>query len=197
MSSPEQKLGPSPRRTTARTPVSAATCSAAPTMPSNMAMSSALCFSARVSVTTATWSRVSILTRSSLIGVGDYPARRHGARRAVRAGTPGRARPLRRGLLGPVAIQPPVVALCIEQLVVRSLLHDPAVLDHDDPPGVADRREPVGDHDRGAPGDEPAQTLLNQRLGVDVDVGGGLVEHEDARVGDQRAGEGDQLALAG
>jgi hypothetical protein len=31
---------------------------------------------------------------------------------------------------------------------------------------------------------------------VDVDVGGGLVEDEDARVGDQRAGEGDELALA-
>ena len=35
------------------------------------------------------------------------------------------------------------------------------------------------------------------RLGVQVDVGGRLVEHEDARVGDQRTREGDQLALAG
>ena len=35
------------------------------------------------------------------------------------------------------------------------------------------------------------------RLGVDVDVRGRLVEHEDARVGDQRAGERDELALAG
>ena len=34
-------------------------------------------------------------------------------------------------------------------------------------------------------------------LGVQVDVRGRLVEHEDARVGDQRAGERDQLALAG
>ena len=32
---------------------------------------------------------------------------------------------------------------------------------------------------------------------MDVDVGGRLVEHEDPRVGDERAGEGDQLALAG
>ena len=47
------------------------------------------------------------------------------------------------------------------------------------------------------PGEQAAQALLDARLGVQVDVGGRLVEHEDARVGDQRAGEGDQLALAG
>ena len=38
---------------------------------------------------------------------------------------------------------------------------------------------------------------LDPALGVQVDVRRGLVEHEDARVGDQRAGEGDELALAG
>ena len=47
------------------------------------------------------------------------------------------------------------------------------------------------------PDKQAAQALLDAALGVQVDVGGGLVEHEDARVGDQRAGEGDQLALAG
>ena len=83
------------------------------------------------------------------------------------------------------------------QLVVGALLGDAAVLEHDDPPGLADRRETVGDHDRGAPGQQTAQALLDAGLGVQVDVGGGLVEHEDARVGDQRAGERDQLALAG
>ena len=36
-----------------------------------------------------------------------------------------------------------------------------------------------------------------RRLGVDVDVRGRLVEDEDPRIGDQRAGEGDQLALPG
>ena len=47
------------------------------------------------------------------------------------------------------------------------------------------------------PGEQPAQTLLDAPLGVQVDVGGRLVEHEDARVGDQRPRERDQLALAG
>ena len=80
---------------------------------------------------------------------------------------------------------------------MRALLGDAAVLEHDDAPGLADRREAVRDHDRRAPGEQAAQALLDARLGVQVDVRGGLVEHEDARVGDQRAREGDQLALAG
>ena len=47
------------------------------------------------------------------------------------------------------------------------------------------------------PGEQAAQALLDPRLGVQVDVRGRLVEHEDPRVGDQRARERDQLALAG
>ena len=103
----------------------------------------------------------------------------------------------RRGLLGPVAVQAPVRALAREQLVVRALLDDPAVVEHDDLPGAADRRQAVGDHDRRAPGEQPPHALLDPALGVDVDVRGRLVEHEDPRVGDQRARERDELALAG
>ena len=55
----------------------------------------------------------------------------------------------------------------------------------------------MGDDDRGASGEQAAQALLDAALGVEVDVGGRLVEHEDARIGDQGAGERDQLALAG
>ena len=47
------------------------------------------------------------------------------------------------------------------------------------------------------PDEQAPQALLDAPLGVQVDVGGGLVEHQDARVGDQRAGERDQLALSG
>ena len=47
------------------------------------------------------------------------------------------------------------------------------------------------------PGEQPAQALLDAALGVQVDVRGRLVEDEDARVGGQRAGERDELALAG
>jgi len=72
----------------------------------------------------------------------------------------------------------------------------PAVPEHDDPSRALDRREAVGDDDRGAARQQPPHALLDPVLRVDVDVRGGLVEHEDARIGDQRPGEGDELALA-
>jgi capsular exopolysaccharide synthesis family protein len=78
---------------------------------------------------------------------------------------------------------------------VGALLDHAAVLEHHDPPGAADRGQAVCDHDRGAAREQPAQAGLDARLGVDVDVGGRLVEHEDAGVGDQRAGERHELAL--
>ena len=62
---------------------------------------------------------------------------------------------------------------------------------------MADRRQPVGDHDRGPACHQAPQTLLDQALGVHVDVGGCLIEDKYARIGDQRSRERDQLALAG
>ena len=83
-----------------------------------------------------------------------------------------------------------------DELVVRSVLDDPAVVEHDDEVGAADRREPVGDDERRSPGEQPAQAALDPPLGADVDRRRRLVEDEDARVGEQRAREGDELALA-
>jgi hypothetical protein len=80
---------------------------------------------------------------------------------------------------------------------VGALLHQMSVLEHDDATRLADRGEAVGDHDRGAPGEQTAQPGFDSALGVQVDVGGRLVQNQDARVGDQSAGERDQLALAG
>src|SRR4051812_8825115 len=67
-SSPEQKLGPAPCRTTARTPGVAPTSAAASRMPSNIAPSRALCLSGRSRVTVATWSLAdtSMRTRSDM-----------------------------------------------------------------------------------------------------------------------------------
>ena len=78
-----------------------------------------------------------------------------------------------------------------------ALLSDVAVFEHDDTPGLADRGEPVGDHDRGTTGQQPAHGGFDTPLGVEVDVGGGLVQDEYPRIGDQGARERDQLALAG
>ena len=60
----------------------------------------------------------------------------------------------------------------------------------------ADRGQPVRDDEGRPPDEQPAQRVLDLLLRADVDRGGGLVEDEDARVGEQRTRERDQLALA-
>src|SRR3954453_20911848 len=72
---------------------------------------------------------------------------------------------LRGGLLHPVAVQAPVGALRLEQLVVGSLLDDLAVFEHDDPAGLADRRQAVGDDDRRAACEQAPQAVLDLALG--------------------------------
>ena len=78
-----------------------------------------------------------------------------------------------------------------------ALLGDPAALHDDDLARAADRREAVGDDDRGAAGEQALEAFLDRLLGAHVDVRGRLVEDQDARLGEQRPGEGDQLPLAG
>ena len=82
-----------------------------------------------------------------------------------------------------------------QQLGVGALGDDPAALDHRHPVGQADGRQAVGDDQGGAVGHEPAQRLVDLLLDLHVDGRGGVVEHEDRRVHEQRAGDGDALAL--
>ena len=82
------------------------------------------------------------------------------------------------------------------QLGLGAALDDAAAVEHDDLVGPAHGREPVGDHDRRAPVQQAVERLLDQHLGRPVDVRGRLVEDQDARVGEQRAADRDQLALA-
>ena len=49
---------------------------------------------------------------------------------------------------------------------------------------------------RGAAGHQPIQRLLDDRLVLRIDRGQRLVQHQDRRVAQQRAGDGDALALA-
>ena len=69
--------------------------------------------------------------------------------------------PVRRGLLAPVLVQAPVVAAQREELLVRALLDDPAVLEHDDLAGALDRGEAVGDDDSGAARQQAPQAGLD------------------------------------
>ena len=79
---------------------------------------------------------------------------------------------------------------------MRALLDHAPVLEHDDEVGVADRREAVCDDECGPVGQQGAQRALDRPLRPDVDRRRGLVEDENARIGEERAREGDELALA-
>ena len=128
------------------------------------------------------------------VGEGHEPGRpRDGA-----GGEPLHLQRLRRGDAGAVsqAARVGVAAGVGDEVVVRARLDDPAVVEHRDPVGAADRREPVGDGDRRAAAAELVERALHGALGRGVERAGRLVEHEHARVAQQRAGDRDALALA-
>src|SRR6185312_2070638 len=82
------------------------------------------------------------------------------------------------------------------QLGRRAALDDAAAFDDEHGVGAADGGEAVGDDDGAAAVQEPVERALDHDLGRPVDVRGRLVQDQDARVGEQRAGDRDQLALA-
>ena len=89
-----------------------------------------------------------------------------------------------------------VEAALVEEGLVRALLDDLAVVDDDDVVRVADGAQAVGDDKGGAAFHQAQEALLNARLGARVDAAGGLVEDEDVGIGEDGAGDGQQLALA-
>src|SRR5919107_4643012 len=66
-------------------------------------------------------------------------------------------------LLRPVAVQARVGTARLEQLLVRSLLDDAAVIEHDYSARAANGGQAVCDHDRGTPGEQPPQPALDLR----------------------------------
>ncbi len=97
---------------------------------------------------------------------------------------------------GPVAVERRVEPSRLHELVVRALLDDLSVLEHDDQVGVADRRESVRDDERGAVGEQQPQGRVDLSFGADVDRRGRLVEDQDSRICQERPRERDELSLA-
>ncbi len=79
---------------------------------------------------------------------------------------------------------------------MAALLDDAPGLDHADQIGPANGAEAVGDDNGGAAYQQPLQGFLDQRLGHGIYTGGGLVQNQQARVGQESAGDADQPALA-
>ena len=71
----------------------------------------------------------------------------------------------------------------------------PAV-DDEDLVGPAHGGQPVGDDERRAPVEGGVEGPLHRGLRLGVEVGRGLVEHDDARSLEQQPGDGQPLLLA-
>src|SRR4029077_6180409 len=61
--------------------------------------------------------------------------------------------------------------------------------------GAPDGGETVSDDEGGAAAHQVAQPLLNERLGLGIEAGGGFVENEDAWIGENGARDGNPLLL--
>ncbi len=96
--------------------------------------------------------------------------------------------------LGPVQLG--IEAAGGEEGAVRAPLDDAAGVDDQDDVGLAHRRQAVRDHQRGAARQRTPERLLHRRLGLRVEVRGGLVEHDDVRRLEQETGQRDALLLA-
>ena len=83
-----------------------------------------------------------------------------------------------------------------DELVEGAGLDDAALVEHQDAVGVADRGEAVGDHEGGAALHDLVERRLQLALGRGVERARRLVEDQDRRVLEERAGDRQALALA-
>ena len=79
---------------------------------------------------------------------------------------------------------------------MRALLHDLAVVQHQNAVAGQNRRQPMRDHERGAAGHQPRQRALHQRLAFGIERRGRFIEQEKRRIAQDRARDRDALALA-
>ena len=70
------------------------------------------------------------------------------------------------------------------------------LIEHQDAVAGQHRRKPVRDDQRGAVLHQPGERGLHQRLAFGIERGGGLVEQQQRRAAQDRARDGDALALA-
>ena len=124
-------------------------------------------------------------------GVSSRPGRRSGRVRLRRGRSRGPARPTAEL---PV-VQSRVQALLLDQLGVGAVLDDLAGRHHQNLVGLADQVQVVGDDDGGLALDEFVEGVEDELGGLGVQAGGGLVQDQDGRLADERAGDGQALAL--
>jgi hypothetical protein len=78
---------------------------------------------------------------------------------------------------------------------VGSGRQDPAGIHHDDPVGHGDRGQPVRHHQHGDQPGHVGHGFPQRRLVDRVELGGGLIQQQQARSSQQRSRDGDPLPL--
>ena len=91
--------------------------------------------------------------------------------------------------------EPAIDVAALEQLVMPAEIVDPAAFEHQDHVGVHQHREAVRNDDERAAFGDAQQIGVDDRLAFGVERAGRLVEDQDARIADQRAGDRQALAL--
>src|SRR3546814_13591443 len=83
-----------------------------------------------------------------------------------------------------------------EQFVMRAALDDAPLVERQNAVALADCGEAVRDDQHGAAGGDRLQLALDDLLALGIERRRRLVENQDERIGNQRAGDGEALALA-
>src|SRR6516164_9134651 len=88
-----------------------------------------------------------------------------------------------------------IAAAGFDQRIVASVFDQAAAIERDDAVRRSHGREPVRDNQHRAPLRDLLHVLLNDAFALIIEGAGRLVENQDARVSDERARNGDALAL--
>ena len=78
--------------------------------------------------------------------------------------------------------QPGIQRALLDQLAMSAHRHQAPLVDDRDALGVLDRGQPMGDDQRGTPGHQAGQCLLDQVFALRVEGAGGFVQQQDRRV---------------
>src|SRR5215510_11720272 len=89
-----------------------------------------------------------------------------------------------------------IAAAEIVKRLVCAAFDDASGFDHKNLLGATNRGEPMRDNERGAATHQVAQALLNERFRLRVEAGSRFIENQDARIGKDRARDGDALLLS-
>lgn len=76
-------------------------------------------------------------------------------------------------------------------------LYNFSAMQHQNLIRIANGRQAMGDNEGGAAPFYDLERILDQRLGLRVDISGRFIQNENSRIERERPGEGDQLPLAG